>query len=179
MDREEAIKLLKHCAAEHYCSQFTKKLNCDRCNKRIALDMAIEALSAEPTDLISRAGVSAWLSNMGHDKLSSAVMDTRRFPSADRPSGEWIPCSERLPDDSGAYLARPSDDMLEDYSDFDEVMIIPYDADCESFGWWSDRYDPVSLGYVDSDFDEIEVLAWMPLPKPYCPNCGAYMKGGE
>ena len=80
---------------------------------------------------------------------------------------EWIPCSERLPEDSGDYLVRPSDSVLEDYSDFNEVMIMPYDADCEAFGWWVERYHPISLGYLDSDFNEVEVLAWMPLPPVY------------
>jgi hypothetical protein len=79
----------------------------------------------------------------------------------------WIPCSERLPEDSGDYLVRPSDSVLEDYSDFSEIMIMPYDADCEAFGWWVERYHPISLGYLDSDFNEFEVLAWMPLPEPY------------
>ena len=79
----------------------------------------------------------------------------------------WSPCSERLPEDSGDYLVRPSDSVLEDYSDFSEIMIMPYDADCEAFGWWVERYHPISLGYLDSDFNEFEVLAWMPLPKPY------------
>jgi len=80
---------------------------------------------------------------------------------------EWIPCSERLPEDSGDYLVCPSDSVLEDYSDFSEVMIMPYDADCEAFGWWTERYNPISLGYLDSDFNESEVLAWMPLPEPW------------
>ena len=91
----------------------------------------------------------------------------RALPSADRPQGEWIPCSERLPEESGDYLVCPIDSVLEDYSDFGEVMIMPYDADCEAFGWWTARYDPISLGFVDSDFNEFEVIAWMPLPKPY------------
>lgn len=79
----------------------------------------------------------------------------------------WIPCSERLPEDSGDYLVCPSDGVIEDYSDCRDVMIMPYDANCEAFGWWTERYDPISLGFVDSDFDEFEVLAWMPLPTPY------------
>lgn len=84
---------------------------------------------------------------------------------------DWIPVSERLPEDSGDYLVCPSNGVIEDYSDCRDVMIMPYDADCEAFGWWTERYDPISLGFVDSDFNEFEVLAWMPLPKPY--------KGGE
>lgn len=85
----------------------------------------------------------------------------------ERPKGKWIPVSERLPEKSGDYLVSPSDGVLEDYSDFSEVMIMPYDADGEAFGWWTDKYDPVSLGYLDSDFEEFEVIAWQPLPEPY------------
>lgn len=90
----------------------------------------------------------------------------KKGASTNRPQ-EWIPCSERLPEDSGDYLVCPSDSVLEDYLDFGEVMIMPYDADCEAFGWWIERYHPISLGYLDSDFNEFEVLAWMPLPEPY------------
>lgn len=43
------------------------------------------------SDLISRQGVSAWLYNMGHEKLSEYVLDEKRFPSEDRPTGKWIP----------------------------------------------------------------------------------------
>ena len=123
---------------------------------------AIEALGEEPyvwtdDDEFAQGERSQWIDDV------SAI---KAVPSADRPQ-EWIPCSERLPEDSGDYLVCPSDSVLEDYSDFSEVMIMPYDADCEAFGWWVERYDPISLGYVDSDFNEFEVLAWMPLPEPW------------
>ena len=95
-----------------------------------------------------------------------AIELIKRQPTIDA-EPHWIPCSERLPKDSGDYLVRPSDSVLEDYSDFSEIMIMPYDADCEAFGWWVERYHPISLGYLDSDFNEFEVIAWMPLPKPY------------
>lgn len=116
------------------------------------------------TNLINRAdAIGAWdkLSKRGRTEFDQVLMT---LPSAD---AEWIPCSERLPEDSGDYLVCPSDGVIEDYSDCSDVMIMPYDADCEAFGWWTERYDPISLGFVDSDFDEFEVLAWMPLPKPY------------
>lgn len=80
---------------------------------------------------------------------------------------EWIPVSERLPEDSGDYLVCPSDSVLYNFLDFRKVMIMPYDVDCEAFGWWQERYDPISLGFVDSDFYEFEVIAWMPMPEPY------------
>ena len=85
------------------------------------------------------------------------------------PKQEWIPCSERLPEDSGAYLVRFSDDYIEDHSSLDlaEIEIERFDADCESFGYWVDRFDPVSLGFVDSDWVELPIIALMPLPPAY------------
>lgn len=52
MTREEAIKQLSHCEAERYCSHFKQKHHCygennGKCNKREALDMAIDALNSE------------------------------------------------------------------------------------------------------------------------------------
>ena len=44
----------------------------------------------EREDAVSRKGVSSWLCNVGQTKLAEAVMDKKRFPSADRPRGEWI-----------------------------------------------------------------------------------------
>ena len=38
-------------------------------------------MSTNRNDLISRNGVSAWLDNMGHRKLSDYIMDEKRFPS--------------------------------------------------------------------------------------------------
>lgn len=90
-------------------------------------------------------------------------------PTIDAVEVEWIPCSERMPKDSGDYLVRFSDEYIEDHSSLDvaEIEIERFDADCESFGYWVDRYDPVSLGFVDSDWVELPIIAWMPLPKPY------------
>lgn len=69
MTREEAIEVLNMVEAHGLADEA----------KRIA----IEALQAEVDgDLISKHGVSAWLSNMGHDKLADMVMDEKRFSSA-------------------------------------------------------------------------------------------------
>lgn len=46
MTREEAIDMLRHCEAESHCYDGIHG-NCKRCNKRIAFDMAIEALQAD------------------------------------------------------------------------------------------------------------------------------------
>ena len=76
----------------------------------------------------------------------------------------WIPVSERLPERNGAYLVW----MQWPCDEEPTVSIINYDADCEMFGEWHEHYHSITLGYLDSDFDEIKgVIAWMPLPKPF------------
>ena len=71
---------------------------------------------------------------------------------ADRPSGEWIPCSERLP--------RP----------YTGVLV------CDECGWISlGSYRPCDVTEKDSGwstFTRIKIptdgiIAWMPLPKPW------------
>ena len=42
------------------------------------------------SDAISRKGVSVWLYNMVHEKLSKYVLDDKRFPSVDRSTGKWV-----------------------------------------------------------------------------------------
>lgn len=78
-----------------------------------------------------------------------AELDTTKEDS-DRPHGEWIPCSERLPDKLGDYLV--TDIRGNVYcSTLDYVLKEKY------FGYDDDGY------FVKDD----TVVAWMPLPKPY------------
>ena len=71
---------------------------------------------------------------------------------------EWIPCSERLPSEDGRYL------VCMDW-EYDNMEVLRW-AD----GWNCHRgYD----GKIsrESEIDGADILAWMPLPKPY--------KGGD
>ena len=57
----------------------------------------------------------------------------------------WIPCSERLPDDFGLYLAS-----YMDYTGYHVNLLV---------------FDPKE--HFDVDFWKEEIDAWMPLPEPY------------
>lgn len=75
----------------------------------------------------------------------------------------WIPVSERLPEESGAYLVYMIwGDEEPTYS------IINFDADYNEFGEWIEHYDINTLGVIDREFRTyIDVFAWCPLPEPY------------
>lgn len=79
---------------------------------------------------------------------------------------KWIPVSERLPDKDGEYLVWYEEGYRKDYG-LHEIGIIPFEVDCEGFGVWYERFDPKSLGSLGSDWEEIHVTAWMPLPPSY------------
>lgn len=57
--------------------------------------------------------------------------------------GEWISCSERLPKEQGHYLVTAR---------FKDKLVVMSD-DYFTYGW--------------DDFENEDVIAWMPLPTPY------------
>ena len=152
MTREEAIQALKDLV------EINVRYGCD--DKWItALDMAISALSAEPSvsiqpktianncDLISRADAIEMAVDVetpqGTYERAIYIDDLMALPSADRPSGEWIPKQMQHKATREVYEM----------------------AECSICGAAYVRYEN-----DDYSFD---------LNKPnYCPSCGAYMKGG-
>lgn len=75
--------------------------------------------------------------------------------------GEWIPCSERLPElhrvdmESEGEYYMISDSVI--ITDGERVSISEYEID-----------DGDCRGWLAHDFEEIEdVIAWMPIPEPY------------
>ena len=67
----------------------------------------------------------------------------RSYHITDRPKGEWIPCSERLPE-------------------VGEICLLTV----HEYGWNCKDYTRVIIGeYSDNYADHI--LAWMTLPTPY------------
>lgn len=93
----------------------------------------------EAIDAVYEHEFSNWCDK---DEVSTILND---LPSADRPQGGWIPCSEKLP--------KTGDSVLVTYSD-GEVAII-----------WSAR-PKAWVRYIESN-NLIYPIAWMLLPKPY------------
>lgn len=82
----------------------------------------------------------------GIGKITLECMDELMGMIADRPQGEWIPCSERLPS--------------EDEQDPELGVIVTLGN-----GYSGLQYDWYRDGYW-YDWDGF-VVAWMPLPKPW------------
>lgn len=104
------------------------------------------------------------------EKIYRVQMNSKGMPNfatavevADRPQGEWIPCSERLPSEKGMYLVTSREKATAEEFGFDlddvEVKKMRFDED----GWRIPKHIPEWINGVV----HTTVLAWMPLPKPY------------
>lgn len=76
------------------------------------------------------------------------LVDTTIVKMADRPTGEWIPVSERLPSDGGNYLITVADLRLGHIGEHTVTMADFYAKEKK----WNSIVD---------------VYAWMPLPEPW------------
>lgn len=104
-------------------------------------------------DLISRE--DAINSVRWGDTYSKVIDRIKALPSAKPRTGNcsefptgWIPCSERLP--SG-------DDVVLTYDRWDEMGTCWYE---EEYGHWKTAEENIII-------DRADIIAWMPLPKPY------------
>lgn len=71
-----------------------------------------------------------------------------------QPEQRWIPCSERLPEESGQYLITVKYKPVDGYEDI-------Y---AEHGEWNGEKWDMFCFGHCG----EVEnIIAWMPLPEPY------------
>ena len=88
---------------------------------------------------------------------------------AEEYKGGWIPCSERLPEESGYYLVTYHDcsngNFLPKYDDI-YVRRLHYQISERFTGW---NYPRNVSNRVEHDCHK-EVIAWQPLPEPYQPK---------
>ena len=112
-------------------------------------------------DAISRSAVLEGLASIAKAKAKSDAQKSlmgrvmffaEQLPSVSTEKTKWIPVSERLPENSGRYLAyivNKHDDKLQ------YIMTCDYSVD----GYWN--------WFPDDECASDNVVAWMPLPQPY------------
>ena len=133
----------------------------------MTVDEAIVCLSDMKIKVaIPKAAVQARLNN---DALNMAI---EALKCSEIPNN-WIPCSERLPDDLAEVNVTWVNHNPEPYYDF--VKNKPFTASSVYYKgdwyWYSSVCVDVLAEYGENKFDKIadviEITAWMPLPEPY------------
>ena len=98
----------------------------------------------------------------------NGVMYSRKIVQevAEEYNGGWIPCSERLPEESGYYLVTYHDwsdgNFLPKYDDT-YVRRLHYQISDHFVGW---NYPKNVNDRAENDCHK-EVIAWQPLPEPF------------
>lgn len=126
-------------------------------------------MEQEKSDLIDRQEALDAMNRLREDDLETYGVEIpesfdaeraneaiRNLPSVEpeRKKDEWIPCSERLPEENGQYLITVKYEHVDDYEDI-----------YSEHGEWGDgKWDMFSFGHCG----KVEnIIAWMPLPEPY------------
>lgn len=96
-----------------------------------------------------------------------AIEDIRALPSADRPQ-EWIPCSERLPNEGEVVLvcmrieSHKAEWEEQRSIEFGRISSDRYDFNGTGWEWLNES----GADYWQADWNN-SILAWQPLPKPW------------
>jgi hypothetical protein len=145
--------------------------NIDYAGVSEAYKMAFKALDQELCeDAISRedallALTGEWTESRD-ELISKFIRRIKKLPSvtpAEKPN-MWIPVS-KPPEEDGNYIVTYEKGYAEDYG-FDIVGFAPFEVG-SGFGIWQEHFDNYTLGSLGSDWVDIPVLAWMPLPESY------------
>ena len=100
-----------------------------------------------------------------HRQLAGWLKELKQLRKQSK-TGRWIPCSERLPEESGYYLVTyhnwSDGNFLPKYDDT-YVRRLHYQISEHFVGW---NYPKNVDDRAENDCHK-EVIAWQPLPEPY------------
>ena len=116
----------------------------DLIKREDAIEALAEILYEEPPYL-----------NSAEKRMAFARNAMKDIPSAEN-KGEWIPCSERLPEETGIYLCT----VGAPYRNPREMYYAPQE--------WADKTDNATWRNTDGSYVyDWFVEAWQPLPEPW------------
>lgn len=124
-------------------------------------------------DYISRETAIELLHYNADETCSAVVSDFESIPAADvEPVREWIPCSERPPEELEPVNVVWVNHSPEPY--YQEMKDVPQKATAVYYRgkwyWWSCICEDLLAEYGRNEPDlvgsDIEITHWMPLPEP-------------
>jgi len=120
-------------------------------NIRVAVENLKKAYWSNETEKVAKHFTDA------EEIIISAICHHGYTVSKERPQGEWIPCSERLPDDMKKVLVWYEYYRYGDFNCMYQTYGFCYVCD----GKWS----PFING--ETGWTDARIIAWQPLPEPY------------
>lgn len=130
----------------------------------------------DASDLISRTALTKEIKALEAPFIATEIVLNRitYAPTieAEQPEPKWIPVTERLPErDKAVLLTYVNHEPMSYYADIKGVPFTAVGVWHGIWHWWSVVCEDYLLEYGRNEADEmdedIEVIAWMPLPKPY------------
>lgn len=142
--REDAIKAFRSVVA-----QYVPFLNGINMTLPLECETALRSVPSadRPKEVVAQV-------TFDEEKLREIVKEAvERFKEEYEIADRWIPCSEKMPEESGSYLTWSAIGFIPDHADkpntYEGVAIASFSKD--SRDW----------------FGTEKVYAWMPLPKPW------------
>lgn len=150
---------------------------CDKCNHYESRPETI--LDSECDDCISRRAIldlvvsnRIKLNELDVVMYASLCKDIKDLPSVTKEKTEWIPVSERVPQE----CIHTYDNNFHDYTRSESVLVTVRNKITNSeYVFHDSAYISNGEWYIDGRYDHERfknclVLAWRPLPKPYKPQ---------